>query len=160
MERAAVSRWACDKEKRARINYSLERGCSTMYQITTNSLKICHYPAVAMQGWVWGCWVHVHNRARWVMPFKEKWQEECTGTQDEQSCHFCLNERHFMAWDLQFCLQRVFVGWQHRSRALPVRLWCCFGGMGMWRIRNESDLGSTCFLLDTAPFWISPIFSL
>lgn len=50
MERAAVSRWACGKEKRARINYSLEHGCSTMYQITTNSLKICHYQQLLCKG--------------------------------------------------------------------------------------------------------------
>ena len=33
-------------------------------------------------------------------------------------------------------------------------------GRDIWRTKNGSNLGSACFLLDSAPFWISPGFSL
>lgn len=35
-----------------------------------------------------------------------------------------------------------------------------FDSMDIWRTKNGSDLGSACFLLDSACFWISPGFSL
>lgn len=103
------------RKERARLNYSLEHGCSTVYQITSNSLKICHCPTVAMQGWARGCSVHVHGWARWVMPFKEKWEQECTGNEDEQLYHFWHNKMYLVVLQLWFCLQRL---WQRQQRNL------------------------------------------
>lgn len=45
---------------------------------------------------------------------------------------------------------------------LPLHTGPCqsFDGTDIWRMRNGSDLESACFLLNSAPFWISPGFSL
>lgn len=55
-----------------------------------------------------GLFIRVPDRARWVMPLKEKWEQGCTGSQDEQPGHFCQNKTYLLALQLWCCLQRVF----------------------------------------------------